>query len=136
MADRFAQVPLDRAKPLFVSWLGVSQYLTRDAIAATLRAVAAWPAGTELVFTYMADDWTSLDPEGRAAIESAEANAATKGERWLSKFSGLEMADLLSASGFCRIEPFSAPEAKQRYFRDRADKLEPAGGPILVHART
>jgi methyltransferase (TIGR00027 family) len=136
VADKFAQAPLDCAKPLFVSWLGVTQYLTHGAIAATLRAVATWPAGTELVLTYMADDWTSLDPEGRAAIETAEARAATKGEPWLSKFSDLETAGLLAASGFSRIEPFSILEAKQRYFRDRSDNLEPAGGPILVNAST
>lgn len=136
VADRLAQAPLNRAKPLFVSWLGVTQYLTHDAIAATLRAIAAWPAGTELVFTYMADNWTSLDREGRAAIETAEAQSAAKGEPWLSKFSDYETADLLAASGFSRIEPFSIAEAKQRYFRDRSDNLEPAGGPVLVSAGT
>jgi methyltransferase (TIGR00027 family) len=136
VADRFAQVPLDRAKPLFVSWLGVSQYLTHGAIAATLRAVAAWPAGAELVFTYMADDWTSLDPEGRAAIESAEARSAAKGEPWLSKMSNQVAADLLAASGFSQIHPLAMPEARQRYFRHRSDNLEPAGGPVLVNAKT
>jgi methyltransferase (TIGR00027 family) len=136
VANSLAQAPLNRARPLFVSWLGVTQYLTHDAIAATLRAMAAWPAGTELVFTYMADDWTSLDPEGRAAIETAEAKSAAKGEPWLSKFSDRETADLLAASGFSRIEPFSVAEAKQRYFGNRSDNLEPAGGPVLVKART
>jgi methyltransferase (TIGR00027 family) len=136
VADRFAQAPLDRATPLFVSWLGVSQYLTYGAIAATLGAVAAWPGGAELVFTYIADDWTSLDPEGRVAIETAEARAAANGEPWLSKLSCRETADLLATSGFSRIEPLSIAQAKQRYFRARLDNLEPAGGPVLVTAST
>jgi methyltransferase (TIGR00027 family) len=136
VADALRRAPLDPAKRLFVSWLGVSQYLSRDAVVTTLRGLAGWPSGTELVFTYMSDDWSSLDPEGRAAIESAQAKSAADGEPWLSRFSAPEVSDLLAECGFSCIAPLSIHEAKDHYFRNRADKLEPAGGPVVVHTQT
>jgi methyltransferase (TIGR00027 family) len=136
VADALTRAALDPAKRLFVSWLGVSQYLSRDAVVTTLRGLASWPSGTELVFTYMADDWTSLDSEGRAAIESARAKSAADGEPWLSRFSASEIFDLLAMSGFSCIAPLSIHDAKDHYFRNRADKLEPAGGPVVVHTQT
>lgn len=136
VAERLANAPLDRAKPIFVSWLGVTQYLTRHAIRATLRSVASWGAGSEIALTYVVDDWSSLDADERAAMEGAETRAAASGEPWLSKFSALAIADLLSSSGFSRIEPFSIEEARNRYFRNRVDKLQPSAGTGLVSART
>jgi len=136
VAERLAKAPLDRAKPIFVSWLGVTQYLTRHAIRATLRSVASWGAGSEIALTYVVDDWSSLDADERAAMVGAETRAAASGEPWLSKFSVLAIADLLSSSGFSRIEPFSIEEARNRYFRNRVDKLQPSAGTGLVAART
>jgi methyltransferase (TIGR00027 family) len=136
IADGLTRAALDPAKRLFVSWLGVTQYLSREAVVTTLRGLATWSSGTELVFTYMADDWTSLDPVGRAAIESAQATSAAVGEPWLSRFSAPEISDLLAMSGFSRIAPLSIHDAKNRYFRNRADNLEPAGGPVVVHTQT
>ena len=134
--ESLADAPLDRAKPIFVSWLGVTQYLTCHAIRATLRSVASWVAGSEIALTYVVDDWSSLDADERAAMEGAETRAAASGEPWLSKFSVLAIVDLLSASGFTRIEPFTIEEAKKRYFRNRVDKLQPSAGTGLVSART
>ena len=89
-----------------------------------------------MVLTYVTDDWASLDADDRAAMEGAEARAAGSGEPWLAKFSARSMADLLSASGFCRIDLLPIDEAKERYFRNRDDKLQPSGGTGLVYAGT
>jgi len=43
-------VEVDR--PTFFSWLGVSMYLTREAVDAALRAVAAFPPASEMVLTF------------------------------------------------------------------------------------
>jgi methyltransferase (TIGR00027 family) len=136
IADGLTRAALDPARRLFVSWLGVSQYLSRDGVVTTLRGLATWSSGTELVFTYMADDWTSLDPEGRAAIESAQAKSTADGEPWLSRFSAPEISDLLAMCGFSHIAPLSIHDAKDHYFRNRTDQLEPAGGPVIVHTQT
>jgi methyltransferase (TIGR00027 family) len=136
IADRFALAPLDRDRPIFVSWLGVTQYLTRDAVGTTLRALVQGGTATELVLSYITDDWTAMGADEREAIESAQALAASLGEPWLSKFSAGAMADLLAASGFSRIEPFTFDEANAQYFGPRGDKLQPPRGTGLVYATT
>ena len=43
---------LDPASPVVVSMLGVTMYLTREAVLATLRQAASLPPGSTTVFTY------------------------------------------------------------------------------------
>ncbi|MFL6298618.1 MAG: class I SAM-dependent methyltransferase, partial [Actinomycetes bacterium] len=43
LPDRLAAEGFDLSRPALVSWLGVSMYLTADAVAATLTRSAAWP---------------------------------------------------------------------------------------------
>lgn len=136
IGDKLAHAPLDADKPIFVSWLGVTQYLTRDAVGATLAAVGSWGAGSEIVLTYITDDWTSLDVDEKDAMAGSQARAADWGEPWLSKFSTDAIADLLAAAGFSRIEPLTIDNARERYFHNRDDKLLPSGGGGLASART
>src|SRR6185295_7352687 len=75
-----AASPFDRTRPAFFSWLGVTMYLTEDAIDAVLRFVASLPRGSELVLTFAHPDPPD-SPGGRLA-----AAAAALGEPWLSRF--------------------------------------------------
>jgi methyltransferase (TIGR00027 family) len=136
IGDKLTRAPLDTAKPIFVSCLGVTQYLTPDAVGTTLGVVGSWPAGSEIALSYITDDWTSLDVDEREIMEGAQARAAAWGESWLSKFSTHAIADLLSASGFSHIDPFTIENAEERYFHNRDDKLLPCWGIGLVSART
>jgi O-methyltransferase involved in polyketide biosynthesis len=43
----------DSARPSVVAWLGVTYYLTAEAITDTLTRIADWAAGTRLVFDYL-----------------------------------------------------------------------------------
>jgi methyltransferase (TIGR00027 family) len=53
LAPTLTRSSFDPTLPSFVSWLGVTMYLTRDANLATLRAIArSVSPGSELVFTY------------------------------------------------------------------------------------
>jgi O-methyltransferase involved in polyketide biosynthesis len=78
--DKLAETPLDAASPIFVSWLGVTQYLERRDVLQTLRAVASWRGGSETTLTYIVDDWGSLPPEEAAAMMIGDAQAAASGE--------------------------------------------------------
>ncbi len=64
--------------PTFFSWLGVTMYLNEDAIHAVLHTVAAFPAGSEIVLTF-------LSPGGSAS--PLAQRAATYGEPWINHLS-------------------------------------------------
>src|ERR1700689_2739891 len=53
IADALAVGGFAAEKACFISWLGVTQYLTRDAVTDTLRWAGERPAGSELVLTYL-----------------------------------------------------------------------------------
>jgi methyltransferase (TIGR00027 family) len=98
----------------FVSWLGVTQYLTRDAIRETLRWAGARPAGSEIVLTFL---------ESNSQAENLKASMAQTGVAVLSHFTPDEMTGMLREAGFARIEHLSPAETQQRYFQDRTDGL-------------
>jgi methyltransferase (TIGR00027 family) len=136
LCDKLAGGPLDTAKPIVVSWLGVTQYLAREAIATTLGVLGSWPGGCEVTLTYVIDDWTDLEAEQRQTMEGSQTRAAEKGEPWLSKFSLNSMVDMLSAAGFSLVDPLTIEEAEKRYFYGRTDDLMPTGGIGIVSAKT
>lgn len=104
---------VDPSRPVFVSWLGVSMYLTRDAVTAVFASVAAFPVGSELVFTFA---------QPRPAGPSLADRAAAVGEPWLSYFEPGELRALLTSAGFGVVEFLGIDEAA-RYFVDRTDLL-------------
>jgi methyltransferase (TIGR00027 family) len=55
----------ERREPAFFSWLGVTQYLTRDAVLGTLRGVRALAPGTRIVFEIVLPDSAVPPPEQR-----------------------------------------------------------------------
>jgi O-methyltransferase involved in polyketide biosynthesis len=136
LSEKLAATPLAKTEPIFVSWLGVTQYLPSEAIEGTLRAVASWQGGSEIVLEHIEGDWTSLDAVARKAMEDAAARAAFGGEPWLSRFSSEAMGSLLLKSGFSETRHFSIEDATQRYFQGRSDGLFPAGGIAMVWARS
>jgi methyltransferase (TIGR00027 family) len=131
LTDRLKQAGMEATRPLFVSWLGVSQYLPVDAVANVLGALGAWPSGCGLVMTYALADWSSLEPAVRAGAERAKEQAVSVGEPWLSSFSEQEIAALLRSVGFAALKPFTAAELQSVYFKaDHAIKA--SAGPSRI----
>lgn len=100
--------------PSFVSWLGVTQYLTREAIAETLRWAGARPAGSEIVLTFL---------ESNAQALSLKAAMAQTGVDVLSHFTPDEMKEMLRQAGFARVEHLTPEAADAAYFQGRTDGL-------------
>jgi len=101
-------------EPCFVSWLGVTQYLTEEAIEETLRWAGSRPAGSEIVLTYL---------EAGAQAAQLGTSMAQQGIAALSAFTTAEMTAMAAAAGFSRVEPLSSEETHERYFRGRTDGL-------------
>ncbi|HTU57087.1 MAG TPA: class I SAM-dependent methyltransferase [Polyangiales bacterium] len=123
-------------KPAVVASTGVSMYLTKEAVSATLREVASLASGTTLVMSFMLPI-EQAEAEVRASIQQAEAGARANGTPWISFFTPEEMLDLARAAGFKQVEHISAAALSQRYFANRPDGMRlPNNSEELLVART
>jgi len=98
-----------------VSWIGVTMYLAREAIDATLRVIARCRPGTQLVLSYDQPPEV-LAESGRALLADVSGTAARLGEPFVSPFRPEELDDLLTDHGFGSITHFGATEAVRDYF--------------------
>lgn len=122
--ERLAASDFDSGKPTVVACTGVSMYLTRDAIAATLRQVATLASGSTLAMSFMLPI-ELLDSEVRPAVERAAEGARANGTPFISFFTPTEMLALARDAGFKEVRHVSAAMLAQRYFADRTDGLRP-----------
>lgn len=119
-----------------VSSLGVSMYLTKEAIAATLREVTTLAQCSTLVMSFMLPIELS-EPSVRPGIEAAARGARANGTPWLSFFTPEAMLDLAREAGFAKVEHVSADALSARYFAGRADGLRlPRNSEELLVATT
>jgi methyltransferase (TIGR00027 family) len=114
----------DANQPALVASTGVSMYLTKDAIAVTLREVASLAPGSTLVMSFMLPI-EFADADVRPGIEAAARGARAAGTPFISFFTPDELLALARAAGFKRVEHVSADALAQRYFAGRADGLRP-----------
>ena len=112
---------VDVTAPAFFSWLGVTMYLTEEAVDRVLRDVAQLPRGTEIVLTFA----TPPDPaRDEPASETFSERAAEVGEPWITFFTPEALEARLRSFGFAAVT-FLTPElARELYFHHRADGLE------------
>jgi methyltransferase (TIGR00027 family) len=119
-----AAAGFDAGQPAVVASTGVSMYLTRDAIAATLRQVAALAPGSVLAMSFL-QPLELADPEVRPGLEMAVKGARASGTPFISFFAPAEMLTLAREAGFRDARHVSAEMLTQRYFAGRTDGLRP-----------
>jgi methyltransferase (TIGR00027 family) len=122
--ERLTASGFDSGQPAIVASTGVSMYLTKEAIAATLHQVAALAPGSTLAMSFMLPIELA-DPELRPGIERAAAGARASGTPFISFFTPQEMLELARAAGFRKVEHVSAATLAERYFAHRTDGLRP-----------
>ncbi|KRE96642.1 methyltransferase [Frateuria sp. Soil773] len=121
---KLAEAGFDAARPAVVASAGVSMYLTRDAIAATLRQVAMLAPGTTLAMTFLLP-LELAEPEARPGLELAVRGAQASGTPFVSFFTPAQMLALAREAGFREVRHVSAAALAQRYFAGRQDGLRP-----------
>jgi methyltransferase (TIGR00027 family) len=114
------------------SWVGVTMYLTLDAIHATLATIAQGRPGTGVVLTYNQPPAALAGSTAQIAATFAGL-AAEMGEPFISRFLPAQIARLLHEHGFGQITDFGPDEARAAYFAGQAD-VEIAGAQRLVAA--
>jgi methyltransferase (TIGR00027 family) len=122
--EKLLAAGFDAHAPAVVASTGVSMYLTREAIAATLRQVAALAPGSTLAMTFLLP-LELADPEVRPGFEMAARGAQASGTPFLSFFTPTEMMDLARECGFKQASHISGADLAQRYFANRTDGLHP-----------
>jgi methyltransferase (TIGR00027 family) len=121
---RLADAGFDPAQPAIVASAGVSMYLTRDAIMATLRRAATLAPGSTLAMSFMLPI-EMLEPDIRFAVERAAEGARASGTPFLSFFTPDDMLALAHDAGFREVRHESAAMLAERYFANRTDGLRP-----------
>ena len=71
---------LDTGQRTFVMWLGVTLYLTEDAVYATLGELARFPGGAVVVFDYANPPRAIEEAHARALHHAMAENVAASGE--------------------------------------------------------
>jgi methyltransferase (TIGR00027 family) len=125
---------IDIARPTFVSWLGVTMYLSDEAIRATLGALGACARGSEVVLSYM----PPLDPDSPWADAGARMSArvASIGEPFRTFLTSEQAEARLREAGFTKTHVLGSDEARREYFTGVANLPPPTRETIAAGIKT
>jgi methyltransferase (TIGR00027 family) len=120
-------------QPAVVSCLGVSMYLTREAVMDTLRQAASLPKGSSLIMTFLLPI-DRMDADLRPGFERAAQGAKAAGTPFISYFTPDAIMGMVKEAGFQKAEYVSGADLAKRYFQGRSDGLKPPdhGEELLV----
>ena len=114
LADGLKAAGFQADSPAFFQWLGVVPYLTREAVSLTLDFIAGVP-GSEVVFDY-AEPFENYPADRRVHVMEVAAQAAARGEPWLSLFDPAELSKMLRDKGFGIVEDLGLAEIADRFY--------------------
>lgn len=112
----------DSGKCAFFSWLGVTEYLTTEAVMTILRFISSAPVGSGVVFDYMLSP-SLLTPAQKSRFNALAQRVASAGEPWQAFFDPALLTRDLLAMGFGYVEDNGPEEINATYFKDRKDGL-------------
>jgi methyltransferase (TIGR00027 family) len=122
----------DAGRPAVVASTGVTQYLTKEAIMATLRHAATLAPGSTLAMTFLLP--LQLTEHGkRDEVKAAEKGARASGTPFISFFTPEQMLAMAREAGFRETRHVSSAELNRRYFANRTDGFRlPTGEEFLI----
>jgi methyltransferase (TIGR00027 family) len=120
-AAALARSSYNSESPSFFSWLGVTYYLKRETVIATLRAIADFArAGSTIIFDYLDKD-AFLSETAARSIQVGMEYLRKIGEPMITGFEPSALAEELASLGLQLQENLSPADIEERYFRDRTD---------------
>ena len=135
LEEALARSSFDPGRPAFFSWMGVSMYLTREAVRRTLASIRACATpGSRLVFDYPIP-LERLAPEFREVARSKNESLAEMGEPRISTYEPAELHAELAELGFERVDDVGPEEVDTRWFRGRRDGLRSNPESRIAHFR-
>jgi methyltransferase (TIGR00027 family) len=130
LTEGLANAGFDPEQQTFFTWLGVTPYLTEEAVWSTLGFIASLPHGAHVVFDY-SNPPDSLPPEMRISHDRRAAHVAELGEAWVTYFESAKLHAKLTELGFTEVEDLGPPQIAARYFPNRVTSVPDRGGHIL-----
>lgn len=112
----------DPTASAFFSMLGVSQFLTEEALDETLDVVRTTGSSSEIVFSFVPPDDALPEDEAALTIQFAQRFAAI-GEPWLTRPLPDQLRLKILKMGFSTVSHLSPADADHLYFRSRHDGL-------------
>lgn len=133
LTDALRAANFDFDSKTFCSWLGVTQYLTPDAIRGTLEFVLSLPRSSEIVFSFVLpfEALPKVEAEARAIAAHRSAQA---GEPYLTALRAEDIKAQLWEMGFSNVIHLIPEEVHERYLKNRGDGLKARVGEQLVRA--
>lgn len=105
-----------------VIWEGVTNYLSADAVDATLRWCAGLAAGSRLIFTY-AHQRVFDAPQAFDGTEKLFRMLASVGEQWTFGLDPADLRSFLQRRGLVLMEDCGTTENRARYFGREAGAM-------------
>jgi len=124
---------LDPVVPAFVSWLGVTMYLTTQAIGRTFAELTQLAPGSEVIADYMLPAGMR-DEAGNTYVELVGPLTAERGEPWLTFMSPKDMSDLLARHGLRPLRHVAQRDVGDATTWQRSDSLRPIELSLIAHA--
>ena len=106
---------VDTTRPVLFWWLGVTPYLTGEAVTQTLTTLGALPHAA-IVLDHATPPVGDESPELMARAVARRERVAALGEPWISDFEPAAMAALLAACGFDDVHLADAAATIRRAF--------------------
>lgn len=132
LQNELAAAGVDRAKPSFFAWLGVTQYIAEEAAYETLSLVARHVSGSEIVFDVILPMDVQPPDEREISRMAAEVSAA-RGEPWVSYYAPEPLTGRLVSLGFNPVE-WLTPEAARAYYEGQPTEVRPLSAWQLIAA--
>ncbi|HYJ63106.1 MAG TPA: class I SAM-dependent methyltransferase [Parafilimonas sp.] len=133
--EQLLKAGFDINNPAVFACTGVSLYLTKEAIVATLNQIAKLASGSKLAITFYLPI-ELLDEEDKPMQEMAEKGARKSGTPFVSFFKPGEILAMAHNAGFKEVKTISTKDMEELYFKNRSDNLSPASGEIFLLATT
>jgi methyltransferase (TIGR00027 family) len=119
---RLKSAGFDETLPTVTAWLGVVPYLTPDAFRATLRLLARFAPGSQIVFDY-SQPREALPPVEQLMHDSLAARVALAGEPFQLFFTPDQLAEELAFLDLRVVEDLDTSALTARYLANRSDNL-------------
>ena len=126
----------DARQRTFVLWLGVTPYLTEEAVFATLGELARLPGGAEVVFDYANPRDAINEASTRNFHREMAERVAASGEPFRGYFDSGELHARARELGFVEIEDLDRAALVARYLPDLPVAPRPGPGGHVVRMAT